>query len=413
MSRFWLVAQHEYKRHVFQKSFVFMLLSMPLMMALMLGIGALSAAMGEDDAPVGYVDRAGLLADPVPVPRRAGSPNEPGVPELVPLIPFETEKEARHALETKEIQAYYAIAADYFETNRVELVTVEPPGDNVGRQFWDFMQINRLTDLRPEIARRAVAGSNLIARWPDDAPGGEREFSERTFLSNFLPFFVGLAFIMLLFMNSGYLVGVVAEEKENRTIEIVVTSVSPNQLIGGKVAGIMAIVLTQVVAWVALALLVAFIGGRYLGIGMLHTLGVNMKLVAMTAAVAAPAFVMAAALVTTLGATVAEVQEAQQVTGLFALPTMIPFMLFGSIVENPNGPLTVGLSLFPITALPTLSMRLAFSQVPTWQIVVSAVLMTLCAGGAVWLAGRAFRLGMLRYGQRLNWRELCNVKRDM
>jgi ABC-2 type transport system permease protein len=138
-----------------------------------------------------------------------------------------------------------------------------------------------------------------------------------------------------------------------------------------------------------------------------------MKLVAMTAAVAAPAFVMAAALVTTLGATVAEVQEAQQVTGLFALPTMIPFMLFGPIVENPNGPLTVGLSLFPVTALPTLSMRLAFSQVPTWQIVVSAALMTLCAGGAVWLAGRAFRLGMLRYGQRLNWRELFHVKRDM
>ena len=87
-------------------------------------------------------------------------------------------------------------------------------------------------------------------------------------------------------------------------------------------------------------------------------------------------------------------------------------MLFGPIVEHPNGPLIIGLSLFPITALPTLSLRLTFSVVPFWQIGLSVALTTLSAWGAVWLAGRAFRLEMLRYGQRLNWRELLNVKRE-
>jgi ABC-2 type transport system permease protein len=412
MSKLWLVALYEYRRRVFQKSFVLMLFSLPLMIALMLGLGAFSSSMSENAAAIGYVDHAGLLADAVPAPQRAGSPNEPGVARLVPLTPFQTEEEARKALAAKEIQAYYVVSPDYFETNRVELVYIEPPGNSAGRQFWDFMQINRLADLPPEVARRAVTDSNLIVYWPDDAPGGGREFSGRTFLNNFLPLFAGFAFVMLLFMNSGYLMSAVAEEKENRTMEILVTSVSPAQIIGGKVAGILAIVLTQVVGWTVFSVLGVWIGGRCLGIGMLQNLSVDLGLVLKMAVVAAPAFVLVAALMTALGATVAEAQEAQQASAFFALPVMIPFWFIQLILENPDSPLTIGLSFFPITALPTISMRLAFAQVPSWQIGVSAALATLSALGAVWLAGRAFRLGMLRYGQRLDWRDFWRVKRE-
>ena len=411
MSKLWLVAKYEYVRTVFKKSFIMIILSVPLILAFSIGLGWLIDRMENPDAPVGYVDHAGVLADPIPAPQRAGSPNNPSSSDLVTLIPFQTEEEARQALEAGELQAYYVVAADYRQTNRVELVYIEPPGGNVTRQFWDFMQINKISDVSPEIARRAVAGSNLIVRWPDDGPGGGREFSERTFLNNLLPFFIGMVFIMLLFMSSGYLTQAVAEEKENRTMEIVVTSISPGQLIGGKVLGIIAITLTQVIAWAAFAALAVFIGSRYLDIGLLQNLSIDPQIVVTMLAVAAPTYVMLASLMTAVGATVTEGQDAQQVAGLFSLPVAAPVWVAGLIIENPNGPLAVALSLFPPTALSTFAMRIMSVPIPFWQIAVSVTLLILCAGGAVWVAGRAFRLGMLRYGQRLNWRELFSVKR--
>ena len=412
MSKLWLVAKYEYVRNVFKKSFIFAILSVPLILALSIGLGWLIHRMENPAAPVGYVDHAGVLADPIPPPRRAGSPDNPSSSDSVPLIPFQTEEEARQALESKAIQAYYVIAADYRQTNRVELVYIEPPGDNVTRQFWDFMQINRINDLPPEIARRAVAGSSLIVRWPDDGPWGGREFSERTFLNNLLPFFVGMLFIVLLFMSSGYLTQAVATEKENRTMEIVITSISPGQLIGGKVLGIIAVTLTQVIAWGVFAVLAVFVGDHYLGIGILQNLSLDPRIAITMLAIAAPTYVMLAALMAAVGATVAEGQDAQQVAGLFSLPVMSPVWFAVLIIENPNGPLAIGLSLFPLTALSTFAMRMMSVPIPLWQVAVSVTLLILCAVGAVWVAGRAFRLGMLRYGQRLKWREIFNVKRE-
>jgi len=121
--------------------------------------------------------------------------------------------------------------------------------------------------------------------------------------------------------------------------------------------------------------------------------------------------VMIASLMAAAGATVADSQEAQQMAGLFSLPIMAPVWLGVVIIENPNSPLAIGLSLFPPTALSTIAMRIMSVPIPFWQVAVSVTLLVLSAGGAVWLAGRAFRLGMLRYGQRLNWRELFSVKR--
>ncbi len=413
MSKLLKVAQYEYKKHVFQRRFLLATLSMPFLIALMIGTGALIDSTSKGDAPIGYVDHAGLLENPLPAPQRGSTPNNPTVDKLLPLIAYETEEAAHAALEAKQIQAYYVVTGDYFETNRVELVYFEPPGGNVTSQFWDFMQINRLNDLPPDVASRAVADSNLIVRWPEDSPGGAREFSQETFMNTFLPLIVGIAFVILLMFSSGYLMSAVVEERESRTMEVLVTSLSPNQLIAGKVLGIIAVTLTQLAAWVVLTVLAFLIGGSYLDISLLQNLSMDMGFVINMALIALPSFVMVAAFMTAVGATVAEAQEAQQVSGLFMLPLMAPLWVAAAILENPNSPLAIGLSLFPLTAVTTFSLRLAFLPVPTWQLVASVALTTLCALGALWLAGRAFRLGMLRYGQRLNWRELFPRRRAL
>jgi len=119
-----------------------------------------------------------------------------------------------------------------------------------------------------------------------------------------------------------------------------------------------------------------------------------------------PAFVMICALMAAVGATVTEASEGQQVMGIFTLPLYLPYMLISVLMQNPNSPLAVGLSLFPLTAPLTISIRAGFSVVPAWQMALSVVILVASAAGALWFAGRAFRLGMLRYGQRLRWKEV-------
>jgi len=75
-------------------------------------------------------------------------------------------------------------------------------------------------------------------------------------------------------------------------------------------------------------------------------------------------------------------------------------------MSNPNSPLALGLSLFPLTAPLTMLLRDGLTILPAWQIALSALVQVLSAVAAIWLAGRAFRLGMLRYGKRLKWREV-------
>lgn len=408
MSKIWLIARYEFGKRVFQKGFVLALISFPLIIVVMFGLIAFSVSFEESDRPIGYVDEAGFLNEPLLAPQRAGSPDDPAPEELVPLQPFSNEDAAREALEAEDIQAYYLIADDYAASNQVELVYIKEPGGNVHRQFWDFMQINQLTDLPVQVAERAVSGSNVVVYWLEDDGSYGREFSQETFINTFWPLVVGMGFVFMLLSSSGYLMGAVAEEKESRTMEIMVTSVSPFQLIIGKVTGILGVTLTQLTGWILFSVMAVYVGGNYLGLEALQNLKPDLASIATMAAVAVPSFVMVAALMTAVGATVAEVQEAQQVTGLFTLPAAIPLWLTGILIENPNSPISIVLSLFPLTSVSAFSLRMTFGRIPLWQTAGAIAIGSVCAVGALWFASRAFRLGMLRYGQRLNLREVLN-----
>jgi len=402
MAKLLRVALNEYRRHALNKRFIWVLLSVPLMIGLSAGLGMLIESLEDNDAPLGYVDLAGALADPLPAPPRVGSSGA----DMVELIPYDSEEEARAALDASQIQAYYLIPADYPANNQVELVYHEPPGDNATRQFWDFLQINQIADLEPEIARRAVAGTNMIVRWPGDTPEGGREFSSATILNTLLPLFMVIAFAILFMSSAGYLAQAVVEEKENRTMEILVTSVSPNQLMVGKVLGVIGVSLTQLAAWIAFGVLVIHIGGDTLGLDVFKNVQLDVGMMVQMAAIGIPTYVMLAGLTTAIGATLAESQEAQQVTALLMLPLMAPVYLLVVLVENPDGPLAIGMSLFPFTAMTTMSMRMVLMRIPLWQMIASIALLILSAAATLWLAGRVFRLGMLRYGQRVNLREV-------
>jgi ABC-2 type transport system permease protein len=368
----------------------------------MIGVMALVVVLlvqRENRATVlGYVDHAKVLTEPYQ-PRTAGP-----IIRAVQLRPYPTEEAAQIGLDSEEVQAYYVLPEDYLQTGQAKLVYYEQPGGEAEDQFLDYLRANLLAGQAERVRNRLEGGISLRVQSAD----GSRDIREGDWFSIFMPFLAGLAFMMAIFISSGYLMQAVVEEKENRTMEILVTSLPSQQLIMGKIIGISGVGLTQLFVWFLVAILGVTFGRTALP--WMRTIQIQTVTVLTLSGIFLPAYLMIAALMATIGATVTEAREGQQVTGLISLPVTIPFMLAGQLIMNPNSPLALGLTFFPLTGPVALSLRMAFTQVPTWQYVVYGVMMLISALGSLWLAGRAFRLGMLRYGQRLTLREIFQFK---
>jgi ABC-2 type transport system permease protein len=396
MSKIWLVAVNEFKRNVFKKSFIFAILSVPLIIGLNIGLGVIMESLNKNNAPVGYVDHAGVLIQAIPA-------IVSGSEKPIEFISFQTEGEARSALESNNIQAYYILFPDYAETSRIELVYLKEPGSNATRQFYDFIQINLLRARPPEVANRVTDGSHVTIRSTD----GKLEFpAGGPTLGHILPIIISVAFIFLLMMSSGFLMGSVVEEKLNYTMEVLMTSLSPAQMVVGKVLGIVGISFTQLIAWTLFGVLAVVFGGNVLDLELFQNPSLQWGIIIRMIAIAIPSYVLASALMFAIGSTVVEAQEGQSVGGLFMMLYMLPIYLIVALVESPNGAVAITLSLLPFTSLLTIGFRSIFSVIPMWQIAVSVAIQTLCALGAIWLAVRAFRMGMLRYGKRLRLSEI-------
>ena len=394
MRRIWQVAWHEYQRHVFTKRFLLGLLSVPLVIVLFVGLIFLVISMDMDARPVGYVDNSGLLSDPVPAPK----PEPPDRP--VAMQPFATEAAARSALEAGQIQAYYVLPADYRSSGKLSVVAMGNVKSFTQQQFYNFLAANLLRNTDPLVANRMTKGSELVVQSPD----GKRSISSDNWFNVLIPTIAGLALVISMFTTGGYLMQAVVEEKENRTMEVIVTSVSPDQFMAGKISGDLAVGMTQIAAWFLFVVLVILVGRN--SITALRGIQVLPQTVLLLVFIMLPSFVMISALMAAIGATVTEAREGQQVVGFVSLPVWIPYMLVTVLMSSPNSPLAVTLSMLPITAPLTMLFRDGITILPAWQIALSAFIQIAGAVGAIWLAGRAFRLGMLRYGKKLSWREL-------
>jgi ABC-2 type transport system permease protein len=396
MSKFWYVALNEYKRHVLRKGFILAILSVPFIISISIGAGYMAELFENNPDPVGYVDLSGILKNAKPVPEGAGTRHP------VEIISFLDEEAALTALDAEEIQAYYVIAEDYLESNAVSLTYYEEPGQNAETHFRTFMRTNLIIDQPPEIAYRAMDGLEVIMRTPD----GSRELSERNALNIALPAAAGFIFMFLLMTSSGYLAGAVAEEKENRTMEILATSMSTNQFIVGKVLGILFVSMTQLAAWVLFGVIAFQVGANVMEISWIQNAEIQLETIFIVLVILIPGYLMYAGLTVMISGTVTEASEAQQIAGMFSLPLGLSYWLAVLIIMNPNSPLSITLSMIPFTAPTLMPLRIAFAIVPIEQIIISVVILTVSAIFAVWLAARAFELGMLRYGQRLSIRDL-------
>jgi ABC-2 type transport system permease protein len=397
MSKLWHIIKHEYTRHVFRKRFLFSLLSLPLAVIAIVGVALLVGTFSTDTTPVGYVDHSDVLDNPV----RQDVSNGVFDP-MIEFQPYQEEDQAQAALESSQIQAYYVLPEDYPQTLDVELVYQEEPGTSIQSQFSDFIRQNLMAfeNLDPAVKERLSEGSLVTMAALD----GSREMREDQWYLIFTPFIAGIMFILVVMTSGGYLMQAVVEEKENRTMEIVITSVTPNQLMTGKIIGNIAVGLTQLVIWLVFGWIGLTVGGQFWPVLQDFSLPTNFIVVLLL--ILLPSFVMIAALMAAIGSTMTEMREAQQISGMFSLPITIPFYLSSTIMMNPNGLLAMVLSYFPLTSPVTILMRMAFTVVPAWQIALNIAILVIFALFAIWFAGRAFRMGMLQYGKKLSIKEI-------
>jgi ABC-2 type transport system permease protein len=395
MRKFWLIFLNEYKRHVLRKRFIFAILSMPIFVGFMVLIGFLTVWIQFNKTPVGYIAPSGFLENARPAPAK-----EDSMTQSVEFIRYTDEGTALDDVQTQKIQAYFVLSGNYLETGDVTLIKGQKAGSNIEGDFGDFLKYNLLLDTPENVSTRLIEGTNLIVRSAD----GSRELAVDNWLAILLPMIAGVLFLIAVNISGGYLLQAVVEEKENRTMEILVTSVSPTQLMAGKVIGDLLVGLTELAVWMLFTVLAIKFIPNWLPIN--QSVQVDLSSILLIVAIYLPAFVMIAAAMGAAGASATEAREAQQVAGLFTLPIVVPFWFVTAIMFDPNGPIATVLSIFPLTAPITMPLRAVFTSVPVWQIVITIVILDLLAIFMLWLAGRIFRIGMLQYGRRVSIKEV-------
>lgn len=193
-------------------------------------------------------------------------------------------------------------------------------------------------------------------------------------------------------------------------MEMVITSLSPRELVIGKVLGMTLLSLTQVGVWLIGAGVA--VGLALFGTLSLQDLSIPWSAVLWAVLLGVPAYFLYAVLGSGLGVIAGDKQQARQLAGMLGFLGLGPMYLIGAIINNLGGPLSVGLTLFPLTA-PTIALfRMTLADVPTWQLAASFALIMVSLAVSVWIVARIFRAAMLMYGQALSPRQIARALRE-
>jgi ABC-2 type transport system permease protein len=263
----------------------------------------------------------------------------------------------------------------------IEDAIIDARIDAAGLEAEDVFALTRLAGARArEVSERGERASNVV-------------------LNMLLPFAYMLLLLMSSMMGGQFLMTTVVEEKSSRVIEVLLSAVSPLELMAGKILG-------QLV--VGLLLLLAY-GG--LGVGALAVFAI-LDLLEPLALVSMLVFffisyLTIAALMAAIGAAVNELREAQSLQGPIMIILMIPYLLFLPISRNPDSAFSVACSFIPPINPFAMMLRVAStSPPPLWQVGLSMLIGALTAAAAVWLAAKIFRVGLLMFGKPPNLRTL-------
>jgi ABC-2 type transport system permease protein len=226
---------------------------------------------------------------------------------------------------------------------------------------------------------------------------------------------VALAWLLLMMLYStvamwgAAIMNAVIEEKSNRIVEVIVSSVPPSRLFWGKLLGVGAAGLTQFLFW---ALCMAAVGVYGAGISGSLIPEVSPLLLAAFVTYFLLGYFLYAAMYAAVGAAVNNQQEAQSLAFPIMMPLVAGIMTCFTVMGSPDSRLSVILSLIPFLTPLLMFLRITVLTPPAWQIALSIVIMLVSIGLLTWLAGRVYRVGILMYGKRATFPEMVRWARE-
>lgn len=401
MRMIWLVIKHEIRVTLSKRGYWVMTFLLPLFI---LGGALLPSLIAGDKLEqdpleaartsvehVGYVDLAGVI-ETLP----------PGLPPTL-LTAYPDEDAAQQALAAGAIDQYYLIPADFLATGEVVLV---------GKTFNLFAGIGGEGLFTYVIDVNLTADPLLAAVFVDPAvqieslalaPATTSQLHQNPAFA-MVPFIMMFVLFFVLTITAGFMLQSVAKEKENRTVEVLLLSLRPRQLMMGKVLGLGVVALLQMVVWMFGARSALMHTASFLSLPSDFSLPFSYLTVVLVFFLLG--YFLYASLLGALGALAPNVREGTQFTFLVILPLLIPVWLNSTFAADPNGLTALVLSLFPLTAPTAMVARMALVSIPVWQLAISLAGLFLTTYGFVLLAARFFRADTLLSSGSIHWRRI-------
>jgi ABC-2 type transport system permease protein len=339
------------------------------------------SALGE-----GYVDQSSIIKSiPASVPE--GS-----------LIAYPDEASAMQAITNGEISAYYVLPADYLETGKITYLRPDfnPLASSDRSDLFEWVvQVNLLGG---DIDLATLINGPKQLEQVSLAPEPQRD--QNSPMTFFLPYGVTIIFYIVILSAASLLLSSVTKEKENRVLEILMLSVTPQQLLSGKIIGLGLIGLLQTAAWVGTGRAILAASGKTFSLPAVFQLPPSFLVWALVFFLLG--YIVYASLMAGLGALVPNLREASQATIAVIFPLIIPMFLINLLIEAPHGLPSVIMSLFPLTAPVAMMARLSAGGVPLWQPILAAILLALTDAFVLRAVAGMFRAQALLSGQQFS-----------
>ena len=295
---------------------------------------------------------------------------------------------------------------------------------DIENQIEKIIELNNLkkAGIEPQILEDAKKNIEITTKLIDEDGSSTKSHSEASIGIGFMS---GILIYMFIFMYGTMVMRGVIEEKTNRIVEIIISSLRPFQLMMGKILGVAAVGFTQFILWIVLTIIIStiaeftFLDTTDIG----NNFNINEQSIILTQIANITGginltqiffsfifyFLSGYLMYSSLFAAVGSAVDAESDTQQFILPVTIPlilsFILIQPIMDNPDGTLAFWLSIIPFTSPIIMMVRLPFG-VNNWEILLSMTVLIFTFILTTWLAGRIYRIGILMYGKKTSYKDL-------
>jgi ABC-2 type transport system permease protein len=313
------------------------------------------------------------------------------------FLPFADEAAALAALDRKEIGAVYVLPADYVATGKVTAYNASESILSEGklaqvplrRMLVKSLAADRV---EPGVVARILSPADIttLNKRPDGTwvERGVAELVRRIGV----PLGFTILLLISILVSAGGLIQGVSEEKENRVIEVILSSIDARSLLLGKLLGLGGAGLLQLAIWLSMAMLPAVM--------LIAGLALSPMIMILCLAYFVLAFLLYGTLITATGVIGTNAKDMQQYGMFWSIGSAIPMFFLEVLLRDPHGTVARILSYFPLTSAVTMMIRIGSDAVAWWEIPLTLGLLALSVWITLRFAARIFRTGLLMYGKR-------------